>query len=259
RAGRPVGRGGGAGGGAARLPDLLPRGRLDRAAAAGDRGPPRDAAGARPRLRRLRRLDPARPRLLRAHALRGGLPGRVPLRGRQGARPGSRLVVLRRDRPPRLPGGAPAGQPGRPRRARALVRLPGRPPRPRPHRRVLDRGAGRGARPPLARAGRGGVPVPGQRGGGGGPGAAPVTERLSDMQGALFDDRRSALARYRDLFVGEPGVWPLLRYEAVLLLASWVPGALGLLLRRWLYPRLLGACGRNVSFGVNVTLRHPRK
>jgi len=86
-----------------------------------------------------------------------------------------------------------------------------------------------------------------------------VTERLSDMQGALFDDRRSALARYRDLFVGEPGVWPLLRYEAVLLLASWVPGALGLLLRRWLYPRLLGACGRNVSFGVNVTLRHPRK
>ncbi len=86
-----------------------------------------------------------------------------------------------------------------------------------------------------------------------------MTERLSDMQGALFDDRRSALARYRDLFVGEPGVWPLLRYEAVLLLASWVPGALGLLLRRWLYPRLLGACGRNVSFGVNVTLRHPRK
>ena len=31
------------------------------------------------------------------------------------------------------------------------------------------------------------------------------------------------------------------------------------MLRRLLYPRLLGACGRNVTFGVNVTLRHPRK
>ena len=44
-----------------------------------------------------------------------------------------------------------------------------------------------------------------------------------------------------------------------MLLASWVPGALGLLLRGWLYPWLLGACGRNVSFGTNVVLRHPRK
>ena len=30
-------------------------------------------------------------------------------------------------------------------------------------------------------------------------------------------------------------------------------------LRSRLYPRLLGACGKNVSFGINVTLRHPRK
>ena len=84
-------------------------------------------------------------------------------------------------------------------------------------------------------------------------------DRLSDVPGALFDDRRSAVQRYMDLFVGERGWWPLLRYEAVVMLASWVPGALGFLLRKLLYPRLLGACGRNVSFGVNVTLRHPRK
>jgi acetyltransferase-like isoleucine patch superfamily enzyme len=84
-------------------------------------------------------------------------------------------------------------------------------------------------------------------------------DRLSDVPGALFDDRRSAVQRYMDLFVGERGWWPLLRYEAVVVLASWVPGALGFLLRKLLYPRLLGACGRNVSFGVNVTLRHPRK
>jgi acetyltransferase-like isoleucine patch superfamily enzyme len=38
-----------------------------------------------------------------------------------------------------------------------------------------------------------------------------------------------------------------------------VPGALGLALRRALYPSLLGACGRNVVFGQNVTIRHPHK
>jgi acetyltransferase-like isoleucine patch superfamily enzyme len=84
-------------------------------------------------------------------------------------------------------------------------------------------------------------------------------ERLSDVPGALFDDRRSKAQRYMDLVVGERGWWPLLRHELVVLLASWVPGALGLWLRSRLYPLVLGACGRNVAFGVNVALRHPGK
>jgi acetyltransferase-like isoleucine patch superfamily enzyme len=86
-----------------------------------------------------------------------------------------------------------------------------------------------------------------------------VSERLDDMQGALFDDQRSPIQRYMDLFVGERGWWALAKYEVVLLCAAWVPGALGFVLRRLLYPWLLGACGRNVTFGMNVTLRHPRK
>ena len=44
-----------------------------------------------------------------------------------------------------------------------------------------------------------------------------------------------------------------------MLVSSWVPGALGLFLRARLYPLVLGAVGRNVVFGVNVTLRHPHK
>jgi acetyltransferase-like isoleucine patch superfamily enzyme len=44
-----------------------------------------------------------------------------------------------------------------------------------------------------------------------------------------------------------------------MLLSAWVPGALGLFLRSKLYPLLLGACGRNVTFGQNVVLRHPHK
>ena len=38
-----------------------------------------------------------------------------------------------------------------------------------------------------------------------------------------------------------------------------MPGALGLFLRSKLYPLMLGRVGRNVVFGVNVTLRHPHK
>jgi acetyltransferase-like isoleucine patch superfamily enzyme len=84
-------------------------------------------------------------------------------------------------------------------------------------------------------------------------------ERLADVPSALFDARRSKLERYMDLVVGERGWWALIRHELITLLASWVPGALGLVLRAWLYPWLLGACGRNVTFGANVVLRHPRK
>jgi acetyltransferase-like isoleucine patch superfamily enzyme len=102
-----------------------------------------------------------------------------------------------------------------------------------------------------------GRPISPDARGEGGPQSA--TDRLADVPGAVFDTRRSKVERYVDLVVGERGWWPLLRYEFVVLLASWVPGALGLVLRSWLYPLLLGACGRNVTFGANVVLRHPRK
>jgi acetyltransferase-like isoleucine patch superfamily enzyme len=83
--------------------------------------------------------------------------------------------------------------------------------------------------------------------------------RLADVPGTLFDARRSKVARYVDLVVGERGWGALVRYELVMLVASWVPGALGLALRARLYPWLLGACGRNVAFGTGVVLRHPAK
>ncbi len=43
------------------------------------------------------------------------------------------------------------------------------------------------------------------------------------------------------------------------MVASQAPGALGLFLRSKMYPLLLGSVGRNVVFGVNVSLRHPHK
>lgn len=71
--------------------------------------------------------------------------------------------------------------------------------------------------------------------------------------------RGSALRKYQDLVVGSRGLGRLLLYEAVVTLTSWVPGALGLVLRRLAYPLLLGKVGRNVTFGQGVVLRHPHK
>jgi acetyltransferase-like isoleucine patch superfamily enzyme len=82
---------------------------------------------------------------------------------------------------------------------------------------------------------------------------------ITVIQEELFDERRSKLQRYTDLVVGRPGLGALVLYELIVTLTSWIPGALGLLLRSKLYPLLLGRTGRNVTFGANVVLRHPHK
>ncbi|RPI57074.1 MAG: acyltransferase, partial [Acidobacteria bacterium] len=61
------------------------------------------------------------------------------------------------------------------------------------------------------------------------------------------------------LIVGRRGLGALVKHELVVMLSQHVPGALGLVLRKSLYPLLLGSCGRNVVFGQNVVLRHPHK
>jgi acetyltransferase-like isoleucine patch superfamily enzyme len=83
--------------------------------------------------------------------------------------------------------------------------------------------------------------------------------RITVIQRELFDERRSKVDKYRDLVIGRPGWGPLLAYELVMHLSAMIPGALGLFLRSKLYPRILGSVGRNVVFGINVTLRHPHK
>jgi len=79
------------------------------------------------------------------------------------------------------------------------------------------------------------------------------------IQDQLFESGTSARAKYVDLVVGRPGLGALIAYELVVTLAQNRAGAFGLVLRRSLYPRLLGSCGRNVVFGQNVVLRHPHK
>ena len=79
------------------------------------------------------------------------------------------------------------------------------------------------------------------------------------IQTALQDTKSSSLSKYQDLVVGSRSLGRLILHECVVLFTSWVPGALGLVLRRIAYPWLLGSKGRNVTFGQGVVLRHPHK
>ena len=82
---------------------------------------------------------------------------------------------------------------------------------------------------------------------------------IAKAQEQLFAPGKSSRAKYAELVVGRPGLGALIKHELVVLTAQAVPGALGLALRKMLYPWLLGSCGRNVVFGQNVVLRHPHK
>jgi len=89
--------------------------------------------------------------------------------------------------------------------------------------------------------------------------ALPSTPEIRRAQEQLFAADKSASAKYAELVVGRPGLAALIGYELVVMIAQSCPGALGLALRKALYPLLLGSCGRNVVFGQNVVLRHPHK
>lgn len=76
---------------------------------------------------------------------------------------------------------------------------------------------------------------------------------------ALGDPRRSAFRMYRDIYYGHTSLWYVIKSELIITFTSGVPGALGLALRKILYPTLFKQCGRGVVFGRNITLRHAQK
>src|SRR5688572_15478873 len=82
---------------------------------------------------------------------------------------------------------------------------------------------------------------------------------IAKAQEQLSDAGTSAREKYAALIVGRQGLAALIKYELVVMLSQACPGALGLVLRKALYPQLLGSCGRNAVFGQNVVLRHPHK
>jgi acetyltransferase-like isoleucine patch superfamily enzyme len=88
---------------------------------------------------------------------------------------------------------------------------------------------------------------------------AVQTAVIASAQEQLFAAGKSSREKYAELVVGRPGLRALIKHELVVSLAQARAGAFGLLVRKTLYPMLLGSCGRNVVFGQNVVLRHPHK
>jgi len=82
---------------------------------------------------------------------------------------------------------------------------------------------------------------------------------IDKAQEQLFAPGKSSRVKYAELVVGRSGFGALLKYELIVTFSQSWPGALGLALRKALYPMLLGSCGRNVIFGQHVVLRHPHK
>lgn len=73
------------------------------------------------------------------------------------------------------------------------------------------------------------------------------------------DANDSALGKYQALVVGNKRLLSLLRYELLITTLTYVPGLLGIALRRLLYPFLFGRMERGVVIGTGVALRQPGK
>lgn len=90
--------------------------------------------------------------------------------------------------------------------------------------------------------------------------ATPSTEELSEdsyIRAKLYGGDKSDLRRYADLVCGEgSSYWSLFKYEVLTCLLAGRRGALGLFLRKKLYPCLFKECGRGVIFGRNLTIRN---
>ncbi len=84
-------------------------------------------------------------------------------------------------------------------------------------------------------------------------------EFKASLQKQLIDDKQSFYTKYTSLTIGRKSLTALIKYELIILLFSWVPGALGFFLRKVFYPLLFKEVGRGVVFGKNITLRHPHK
>ena len=79
------------------------------------------------------------------------------------------------------------------------------------------------------------------------------------VKSVLGDPGRSSFRKYRDIVYGDTSLTHVLVCEALELLFSWVPGALGLAMRQIFYPLMFKSVGTKVVFGRNVTVRHGRK
>ncbi|MCD4653241.1 acyltransferase [bacterium] len=84
-------------------------------------------------------------------------------------------------------------------------------------------------------------------------------EAKTELQATLTSKKTSALQKYQMMVIGHTGFWTLFKYELIMFMCNSLPGAPGYILRKILYPKILGKVGRGTVFGRNMTIRHPHK
>ncbi len=72
---------------------------------------------------------------------------------------------------------------------------------------------------------------------------------------SVADGQEAAWRTYARFTVGSPSLPRLLRYELLMALCAARGGALGIALRKLVYPSMLGSLGKGTVIGQNVTLR----
>jgi acetyltransferase-like isoleucine patch superfamily enzyme len=75
----------------------------------------------------------------------------------------------------------------------------------------------------------------------------------------IFDSSGGLASKYKSFMVGEGSWWSLIKYEIIITLFGWIPGALGLFLRSLFYPFLFKKVGKKVIFGRDMIIRSPHK
>jgi acetyltransferase-like isoleucine patch superfamily enzyme len=73
----------------------------------------------------------------------------------------------------------------------------------------------------------------------------------------IEDKKRSFVKKYQDLVIGNRRLGSLVYHELCTLFINPLQGALGLVLRRWLFRPLFASIGRNVIFGHHINLKAP--
>ncbi len=72
-----------------------------------------------------------------------------------------------------------------------------------------------------------------------------------------FANHGSPLGKYQQTMVGSTGILALIVYELFEMFVTPVPGNIGLLLRRCLYPYFFASCAGNLKSGKNISAARP--
>lgn len=84
-------------------------------------------------------------------------------------------------------------------------------------------------------------------------------DHFSAFLGVLKDTKKSPLAKYQDIIIGNKRILNLIKYEIWTFLFGQIPGLIGFFMRQLFYGSLFKKMGKGVIIGRNVSLRHTGK